>query len=122
MAVLYGATMLVLASVQERHSDATTIWIAGGVTIAIAGLYVWSSIGILRGQRWAWITSVALDGVATLSFLSLPFVARHELSAAAIFGAPLCVTIGLLVGGRRAVFAPAAKAAAEPTSATLRGV
>ncbi len=37
------------------------------------------------------------------------------------FGAPICATVGLLIGGRRAVFATETKTAAEPPAATLRG-
>lgn len=85
----------------------TPFLIVGTIGGAFAIGYVFVSIALLRGRRWAWIASLALDGLSALSFVSLPVLGRvgfgELIMVFAVLGAPLFVTIGLLIGGRHAV-------------------
>jgi hypothetical protein len=85
-----------------------------GIGAAVAIGYVVVSIALLGCRRWAWIASLALDGLSALALASAVVVGRVGLGELIILfvlvGAPLVVTIGLLVGGRHAVASTAAAA------------
>ncbi len=108
--LLLGATVAPAAKV---------FYVVGGVGGAVAGTYVAASIALLRNRRWGWWASLVLDLVALAAFASLLFAGGVGFGELLILfpmiGAPLVVTIGLLVGGRRAVLEPAPKTAADPT-------
>jgi len=116
--LLVGGTMLAEGFRATPHGHVLAVAGAFGATAALG--YIAVSIALLGARRWGWIGSLALDGLSALSFLSLPILGHvgvgELLVLAPLVGVPLFVTIGLLVGGRHAVFTPSAKTAAEPTT------
>ena len=121
-----GAAQVAMALLDDS-GHARPLLALGGIGAAIASGYVVVSIFLLRRRRWAWVASLALDGLSALSLLCIPFaggrgrVGLGELIILGpLFGLPLLVTIGLLIGSRRAVFAVQPKTAAEPLVVTPR--
>ena len=110
------AQLLMGAQVAEYRQVGAVI---GGISMTIALGYLGVSVALLGCRRWAWIASLALDGLSALSMISAALVGHVGLGELVILvgliGAPLFVTIGLLIGGRHAVFATAAAASPPAT-------
>jgi len=117
-----AVAQIAIGSVIARGDRPPLVLGAAAFGGAIAIAYVVVSIALLRGRRWAWIASLALDALSALSFVALPILGRVGLGEliilVAILGAPLFVTIGLLIGGRHAV---SSTETAAPPPATQSG-
>ncbi len=105
---LVGIVGVAAMAASGRHPSATYLPVAALLALLAAALVV-LAIGVLRLRAWAWIASVAVDGVLVVGLL---------VAGAPLALVPLAVAIGLLIGGRRAVFASQAKTAAEPLAIT----
>jgi hypothetical protein len=89
------------------------------VDLVISAIMIPASIGLLLRWRWAWWVSIAVIGLFCAALLGMPLMGTlgsHRLGVGlgeaivlVIIGAPIFATFGLLVAGRRAVFAPAAR-------------
>jgi hypothetical protein len=72
------------------------------------------SIFLLYGKRWAWWASLVVSGLASLAMLAMPIGAAvshrafgigfGELIIVMFVGVPVFANVGLLIGGRHAVF------------------
>jgi hypothetical protein len=134
---LVGAALGLVAAVSTWTMASATV--AGGAAtrpmhgiaafdLGIAAIMIPASIALLMRKRWGWWVSIVVVGLFGMALLAMPAmgalshgavgVGVGEAIILAILGAPIFVTLGLLVGGRHAVLATAA----PPTpAATLRG-
>jgi hypothetical protein len=111
---LCGAGMALLAClslvwIPERGFRAIAVFdgIVGAGMIAV-------SVFLIYGKRWAWWASLAVSGLASLAMLAMPIGAAvshrafgigfGELIIVWFVGVPVFVNVGLLIGGRHAVF------------------
>jgi len=135
---LVGAALGLLAAVAMGVAAArsaprigqalTVVAIADGT---IAAIVIPASIALLKLRRWGWWVSLVVMTLLSLALLTMPLSSAANAHALGIgfgesivllfLGAPICVTVGLLIGGRHAVFASSTKTTAEPPAATLRG-
>ncbi len=131
MGLLGSLSMLVTASADLPRAPIHGLYVISAVDAAIAAIMIPASIALLLRKRWGWYVSIAMMGLFSAALLALPLtgaltsgafgVGFGEAIVLLVIGAPILVTFGLLVGGRRAVFAATAKTAAGPTSATPLG-
>jgi hypothetical protein len=99
------------------------------VVCGIAVLMIAVAVCLLLRQRWAWIASMAINGLPALFMLAMSIVAVFasrgvggfglgfgELIILLIIGSPMLVIVGLLIGGRHAVFAREPTVAVPPVT------
>jgi hypothetical protein len=129
---LFAAVSTALMAAQTDHGPVHEAFVASVIVDAtIAGIVIPASIGLLFRRRWGWWVSMVVMSLIGLALLAFPFasaskthvmgVGYGEWIVLAFLGAPIFVTVGLLIGGRHAVFASSTKTATEPPAATLRG-
>jgi hypothetical protein len=111
-----GAAQVAMSFADPRVN---AVAVVGGLCAAVALGYVAISIALIGCRRWAWIVSLALDGLMALSLASAVVFqhAAEYIVLLTLVGLPLCVTLGLLIGGRHAV----SPTAAAPPPATPFG-
>ena len=122
MALLSTISILALSTMPQLAI--MPMRVIAAIEAALACGYVAASIFLLYRRRWAWIASLAANCLIGAMMLVAPLASmgRHaalgigfgEMIILVFIAAPLYVTIGLLIGGRHAVFAPRPKTAAEP--------
>jgi hypothetical protein len=102
---------LAMASSARAPAGANHVFYAiAAVDLVIAAIMIPASIGLILRKRWGWWVSIGMMGLLGLLLLAMPLtggkigVGVGEMIIVYVLGAPIFVTIGLLVGGRRAVF------------------
>lgn len=122
--VLFASLLTTMLPIFASNRDAFVAMTLIGSLLTVVGLLVAASIALMRMRPWGWYVSIAMTGLSAVALVALPLAGRVGLGEmiilAALVGVPLCVNIGLLVGGRRAVFAAKPKTAAEPMVVTPR--
>jgi hypothetical protein len=126
-----AAVVMAVAAAKSGPRFSHVLTILAVVYGTIGAIVIPASIGLLRRRRWGWWLSLVTMSVLSLAFLTMPLssavndshmrVGVAEWIVLFFLGAPICATVGLLIGGRHAVFALSAKTATEPPAATLLG-